>query len=66
MTVIEFAEKRYRECCEKDFDDARYWAAYLEGARAQLKEDTNVLGLPFLYYREGCGDNSPCDPVCKR
>ena len=42
MTVIEFAEKRYRECCEKDFDEARYWAAYLDGARAQLKEDRDV------------------------
>ena len=40
MTVIEFAEKRYKECCETgEYEDARYWAAYLEGARAQKRED---------------------------
>ncbi len=42
MTVIEFAEKRYRECCEKDYDEARYWAAYLDGARAQKKEENDT------------------------
>ena len=42
MTVIEFAEKRYRECCEEDPDDARYWAAYLDGARAQIKENNDT------------------------
>lgn len=41
MSVIEFAEKQYWDCCERDdYEDARYWAAYLEGARAQKKEDT--------------------------
>lgn len=36
MTVIEFAEKRYKECCDnEEYEDARYWAAYLDGARAQ-------------------------------
>lgn len=40
MTVIEFAKKRYKECCESgDAEDARYWAAYLDGARAQLNEE---------------------------
>lgn len=40
MTIIEFAEKRLKECCENDdYDDARYWTAYLDGARAQKKED---------------------------
>lgn len=39
MTVIEFAEKRYKECCDNGlYEDARYWAAYLDGARAQKKE----------------------------
>lgn len=40
MTVIEYAEKRYEECCENgDYEDARYWAAYLDGARAQMREE---------------------------
>lgn len=40
MSVIEFAEKKYVWCCENDeFAEARYWAAYLNGARAQKKED---------------------------
>ena len=44
MTVIEFAEKRYKECCEAgDCEDARYWAAYLDGARAQKKENGNAV-----------------------
>lgn len=39
-TVIEFAEKRLRECDEtEDVYDARYWTAYLDGARAQKRED---------------------------
>ena len=39
-TVIEYAERRYRECCDAaDYEDARYWSAYLNGARAQKKED---------------------------
>lgn len=42
MTVIEFAEKRYKECCDnEEYEDARYWAAYLDGAKAQQKEDGN-------------------------
>lgn len=40
VSVIEFAEKRYKECCDNEqYEDARYWAAYLDGARAQKKED---------------------------
>lgn len=39
MTVIEYAEKRYKECCDNEqYEDARYWAAYLDGAKAQRKE----------------------------
>ena len=31
MGVIEFAEKRYKECCDnEEYEDARYWAAYSE------------------------------------
>ena len=40
MSVIEFAEKQYAYCCEHDeYEEARYWAAYLNGAKAQKKED---------------------------
>ena len=40
MSVIEFAEKRLdEEACEPNGGDCRYWAAYLDGARAQAKED---------------------------
>lgn len=39
-TVISFAEKRLiEESREPDGGDCRYWAAYLDGARAQKKED---------------------------
>jgi hypothetical protein len=40
MSVIDFAEKRLdEESREPDGGDARYWAAYLDGARAQKRED---------------------------
>lgn len=43
MSIIEYAEKRYREACANEqYVDARYWAAYLDGARAQQKEDGNA------------------------
>lgn len=40
MSVIEFAAKRLNEevACP-DNGDALYWAAYLDGARAQKQED---------------------------
>ena len=44
MNVIEFAEKRLAdECRQRDLgldnsDDIQYWAAYLDGARAQKRE----------------------------
>ncbi len=40
MNVIEFAERRLdEESREPDGGEFRYWAAYLDGARAQAKED---------------------------
>ena len=40
MSVIEFAEKRLdEESREPGGGECRYWAAYLDGARAQAKED---------------------------
>lgn len=42
MTVIEYAEKRMNECAKEHEDhNTRYFAAYLDGARAQLKECGN-------------------------
>lgn len=40
MSVIEFAAKRLNEevACP-DNGDALYWTAYLDGARAQKRED---------------------------
>lgn len=40
MSVIEFAAKRLNEeGARPDSRDARYWAADLDGAKAQAKED---------------------------
>lgn len=40
MSVTEFAEKRLdEESREPDGGECRYWAAYLDGARAQAKEN---------------------------
>lgn len=45
MSVIEFAEKRLdEESREADGGECRYWAAYLDGARAQAKEDVKKEG----------------------
>lgn len=44
MTVIEFAEKRLNDPALLPYEQV-YWAAYLDGARAQKKEnerDDNV------------------------
>lgn len=38
MTVIEYAEKRLNDPALLPYEQA-YWAAYLDGARAQKKED---------------------------
>ena len=44
MSVIEFAEKRLNEeSREPDGGECRYWAAYLDGAREQAKEDEKTL-----------------------
>ena len=54
MSVIESAEKRMNdELRQHDLgldnaDDIRYWAAYLDGARAQLREDKSRLA--DVYY----------------
>lgn len=45
MTIIEFAEQRLAEEIQQNdlgadnMDDIRYWVAYLDGAKAQQKED---------------------------
>ena len=40
MNVIDFATKRmYEEAEIPNVSAARYWAAYLDGARAQQRED---------------------------
>lgn len=44
MSVIEFAEKRLdEESREPDGGECRYWAAYLDGARAQAQEDAECV-----------------------
>ena len=44
MTVIEFAEERLNESCLNDNDEAAlYWRAYLDGARAQKKGDSDGM-----------------------
>lgn len=58
MSVIEFAEKRLKEE-EHQHDlgadnahDIAYWAAYLDGANAQLKEDLKAM-LKYEEARNG-------------
>ena len=37
--VIEYAKERYEYCCQNElYEDARYWSAYLDGAKAQAAE----------------------------
>ena len=44
MSIIEFAEKRMgEEVREPNGGEYRYWAAYLDGARAQVKEDAERI-----------------------
>ena len=44
MSVIDFATKRLYEEAEIPNDSAaRYWAAYLDGARAQQREDEEAI-----------------------
>lgn len=39
MSVIEYAEKRLTECDKAgELQNTLYWAAYLDGARAQKRE----------------------------
>lgn len=42
MTVIEFAERRMEEE-ERNDGFVAYWSAYLDGARAQKKEDELMM-----------------------
>ena len=46
MSVIEFAEKLLRE------EHSDYWAAYLDGAKAQLEEDLKALVEYDKHLRE--------------
>lgn len=40
QSVIEYAEDRLRECDKAgEHQNTLYWAAYLDGARAQKRED---------------------------
>lgn len=43
MKVIEFAAKRLHEEEQDVYGLASYWAAYLDGAHAQRKEDLPAL-----------------------
>ena len=44
MSVIDFATKRLYEEADIPHDSAaRYWAAYLDGARAQQREDEEAI-----------------------
>lgn len=58
MTVIEYAEKRLKEC---EAHDKAYWAAYLDGARAQKKESreshTQLLETTEILYMEAEKDS---------
>ena len=64
MTVIEFAEMRMEQEERTDENLVRYWSAYLDGARSQMKEDGSDLGnvqraclllIRELYKTEPCG-----------
>lgn len=53
MSVIEFAEKRLEEeAKERNDENVQYWAAYLDGAKAQLKEDLKALVEYDKHIRE--------------
>lgn len=64
MTVIDFAEMRMEQEERTDDNLVRYWSAYLDGARSQMKEDGSDLGnvqraclllIRELYKTEPCG-----------
>ena len=47
-SVIAYAEEKYRYCCDHElYEDARYWAAYIDGARAQIREDDRIAAAYF-------------------
>lgn len=50
MTVIDFAthslehsERQYELGNSASFDDMKYWAAYIDGAKAQKREDLHTM-----------------------
>ena len=46
MTVIEYAYKRMMECDKAGAEEnTRYWAAYLDGAKSQEREDKEKYGV---------------------
>lgn len=46
MSVIERASQRMMECDKAgEEENTRYWAAYLDGARSQEREDREKYGL---------------------
>lgn len=64
MTTIEFAELRLEQEERLDENLVKYWSAYLDGARSQMKEDGSDLGnvqraclllIRELYKTEPCG-----------
>lgn len=45
LNVIEFAEKRLQDSADERQDYLMtYWSAYLDGARAQKREDEKLKG----------------------
>lgn len=64
MTTIEFAELRLEQEERLDENLVKYWSAYLDGARSQMKEDGSDLNnvqraclllIRELYKTEPCG-----------
>lgn len=54
MNVIEYAEKKYAEACRNEqYEDARYWSAYIDGAKAQKKAEPAVIVFNYRGVKEG-------------
>lgn len=54
MNVIEYAEKKYAEACRNEkYEDARYWRAYLDGAKAQKKAEPAAIVFNYRVVKEG-------------
>jgi len=53
VNVIEYAEKKYAEACRNEkYEDARYWSAYLDGAKAQKKAEPAVIVFNYRGVKE--------------